>query len=319
MFVVATQAFSVSLQPVFVDWQYDSWGDELFVTVQSYSIVANSATDYDVQLTLANSGGSDLTRTVRIELLDINGARVAITGQSNTDPDDDSQWLVVEEAVVIGAGSTAPTSVHSFIDAKVEAVVAGGGYFMVYTDEGSQIWTDGAYVNAEKIHTDIQIPDYAVTLIIFPTDFSPVAAAWTNPTYAYDDTPATFAISTSTNIVDGITFTYLSAEVTTAPVVVDVTVELVITWQSKLQKQDDYFVSVVVGAETLSTTTINSDTGTSGSPVTVTLSNVPGPGGDGWQEAEILNVQIEITGVNNGGADTLKANEIYEVYITFNP
>jgi len=119
IFVVTTQAFSVTSNPVIVDWQYDPWGDSGLVIVTDSEVytqvVANQVT---FSFQFRNDGTNTETATVRVELVDSSGDRVAITGQSNTDPDDDTQWLVATEQTT---SAMAPTDTWTAADFSFNA------------------------------------------------------------------------------------------------------------------------------------------------------------------------------------------------------
>ena len=134
LFVITTQAFSVTSEPVIVDWQYDPWGDsQLSITTDSevYTQVAANQVTFSFQLEIAS--GTE-TAVVRVELVDSAGDRVADADQTNTNPDDDSQWLVATEQTTSTITTVAPwtSADFTFNDGNVDSTISGGGYFVVY-------------------------------------------------------------------------------------------------------------------------------------------------------------------------------------------
>lgn len=307
IYVVTTQAFEVSDQPVVLDRNYDTWGDDSFITVASSTPLAISATSYTLDLTFSNSDSST-TRTVRVELLYSDGARVERTGESNSNPDTDALWLVATHVnLLIPPGdSTATTNLFTFTDAKLDAVVTGGGYFMVYTREESGTWTSGDYSNQEKRHDDIDVPDYTVWDGIFrPTAFlAPVG--WLDGGLAYDTG------------VD-----YLTTAATLENKVDTGTIEFT-TWTNTPQgiiSQVDIHILLTL-------------TGLSDDTITITVTNVNGPVGefgpltnlvgttkfslmaaDGlWSYGDIASLKVNIVGTKNGGSDRNVAFAVYDIW-----
>jgi len=320
LYVITTQAFSVTSEPVIVDWQYDTWGDSV-ITVDSSNIVANTADDYDIDITFANSIGTEETRTVRIELVYSDGTRVERTGQSNSDPDDDSKWLVAEQVglAIPGSGS-ATTSVHSFIDDKVSDVVAGGGYFMVYTNENSGVWTSGNYINEEVIHSAIDAPDpvlTAPTQTIRPSSYTEAGSAWTNPTLAYDLGASTVASQTSGDIRDTINFLPWATDGAGSGTInqVDISIEMQVAGFAASKNIDTLTVAVYVsGAATGDSTVISADFNS-----IITYTAITEPGDGSWSWADITNIEVRLTGAKMGGLDTISTWEITDVSGTVNP
>ncbi len=332
IFVVTTQAFTITSEPVIVDWQYDSWDDDPFITVASSNPVANSATNYNIDITFSNSDTSDQTRNIRVELLSSDGTRVLRTGAAGSDPDIDAYWLVAEQVgldITSGVGSTT-TNVFSFVDVKVEAVITGGGYFMVYTNELSTTWTSGNYVNAQKIHLDIDAPDYV------PDTDNPdspsgalVATNWDSIANAYDDDIGTFCSPTATfeNVVDPHVIFEWSGLTATDPGplgTVDITVTLaVLGFHTNIKHADFLTIAVYVDGVLDDSQTFNVDIGTEGPPivpVTITFPSLTERApGDGWSMADIATITVEINGVVTGQVEGSVTYNIYDVSLTITP
>lgn len=307
IFVVTTQAFSVTSEPVIVDWQYDAWGDSNLVLSgeTSNQVEANSVT---FSFTLTNSGALDETGTVvRVELVDVNGDRVAITGQANTNPDDDSQWLVATEQTItdspFGQDAVWSSGNFAFIDAKVDDIISAGGKFAIYTSNRNSM------TSYDKIHADVT-PTFAAPFrsVIHPSAFTDINSRWNLEGQAYDNNNATSSDESQSRIANDIYF--LTWNNTDKGTISQVDIHI---YMDLVGLSNDYcdFVVYVSGVSTTPTHQITSANG--GTTLHIKLENVAGPGGT-WDWTEIGLLDVRLDGTQSAGPDAVADYEVFEVW-----
>ena len=317
IFVVTTQAFSVTSEPVIVDWQYDPWGDSGLVIVTDSEVytqvVANQVT---FSFTLRNDGSNTETATVRVELVDSSGDRVAVTGQSNTNPDDDTQWLVATEQTT---SAMAPTNTwgsadFTFNDAKVDSTISGGGYFVIYASTG----TDMASYDIVPIERTPVLDEWGDGEgEVWPSASHVVTAgSWLNPAFAYDGNNATWAEEDEVQVVNHIWFESWDSTDHGTISQVDVHIYMNITGLS-----NDVITFLVYLSDgqptptyTPTTPTLDITSANGGSPVHFVLTNVVEPGDGVWTWTEIGLLSVRLEGVKNAGPDPINDYAVAECW-----
>ena len=317
IFVVTTQAFSITSNPVVVDWQYNPWGDsQLSITTDSevYTQVSPNYVTFSFQLEIAS--GTE-TAVVRVELVDSSGDRVQdADNYSNGDPDDDAQWLVAAEQTTDAIGTSTPwtSGDFTFNDGNVDSTISGGGYFVVYVS------STGSTMSSLDMTPVDRTPVLAVdadTQTIRPTSYTETSDAWTNPTNAYDTTPSTVASQTSGDIRDAITFLpWATAGAGTGTInQVDISIEMQVAGFATSRNIDTLTVEVFVsGTTTGDSTVISADFNS-----IITFTDVTEPGDASWSWTDITNIEVRLTGAKVGGSDAISTWEITDVSGTVNP
>ncbi len=321
IFVVTTQAFSVTSEPVIVDWQYDAWGDSnLVVSGETSNQVTTDSVTFS--FTLTNSGALDETGTVvRVELVDLNGDRVAITGQANTNPDDDSQWLVATEQTIIDSPFSQDAVWNSgdfaFIDAQVDEIIAAGGKFAIYTSNRNSM------TSYDKLHTDVtpvfgQDWSDGVGEILPLNSALSNAGSWLNLINAYDGDDATFAEEIQVQIVNDVWF--FGLDTTDHGPILQVDTHILMTIVGLTNDVLEFSVYLSDGGADPATYTQS----TTPAPIaiaggvlqTYSLMDVQNPVGDGswtWADLGLLNVMLD--GTKQAQPDAIDDYAVFEVWV----
>ena len=308
LFVVSTQAFSVTSDPVVVDWQYDPWGDSGLVIVTSsevYTQVTTNQVTFSFQL--RNDGSNTETATLRVELVDTNGDRVAITGQSNTDPDDDTQWLVATEQTTsaMAPANTWTSADFAFNDANVDSTISGGGYFVIYASTGTDM-------NSYDIAPIDRTPTFPTPfkVILRPTAFTDTNTQWNLETQAYDVNNATSSDESQSRIINDIYFTTWedNADVGTISQV-DVIIYMDLVGLSNDVVDINVFNSNGQTTSTYQITSANEGTG-----LLIRLSDIAEPGDGTWTWAEVGSLDVRLDGTKTAGHDNVADYEVFEIW-----
>ena len=315
IFVVTTQAFSVTSEPVIVDWQYDPWGDSGLVIVTDSEVytqvVANQVT---FSFTLRNDGSNTETATVRVELVDSSGDRVAVTGQSNTNPDDDTQWLVATEQTTsaMAPANTWPSGDFTFNDGNVDSTISGGGYFVIYASTG----TDMASYDITPIDRTPVLG--ATTLTIRPTAATDVTGGiWGTPGNAWDNNLGTATSPSTLKVTDFIYFTTWNSG-TGVINQVDLNVNFEV-YPFDASRADTVTVSVYVNGVVVTNPASYTTSGDVNPATTIPFTNIVEPGDGVWTWTEVTQIEVRFTGVKSGGPDGITNYNIFEVWGTVNP
>jgi len=313
LFVITTQAFTVTDQPVVVDWQYNPWGDSGLVIVtdsETYTqVAANSVT---FSFTLRNDGSVTETVIVRVELVDVNGDRVAITSQANTDPDDDTQWLVAAEqtTTALAPTDTWVSADFSFIDGNVDSTISGGGYFVVYASTGADM------ASYDTVPID-RTPSFVSTQTIRPSAYTEVTAlTWDTISNAWDDNLGTAAVQNSLSVEDGIYFTTWNSGTGTINQV-DISINMECLGFNAKQTDVLTIAVYVNGVEVTNPASISYTADIT--QQTITITNIVEPGDGVWTWTEVTQIEVRLTGVITANADSITAYNVYEVWGTVNP
>jgi len=319
IFVVTTQAFSVTDQPVVIDWQYDQWGDSgLSIATDSevYEQVTTNHVRFSFQLYNDAGGITETDIVVRVELVDYLGVRA-----HDADGYDDSEWLVQTDSTItsIAAGVTSSLLVFDFQDSNVDTTISTGtgGTFIIYASTG----TDMDILNMVPVE---RTPVLSTMQTIRPTVATDLIGSWTGATitgdYAWDtDTGGTPTANTGGDIHDTISFTTFEPAATLPITRVDVNLHMqVVGFDTPINKADDLTIVIYVGVNEAVRNVIDVDMG---APTTIPFTDVQEPGDGVWTVAEIGQIEVRIIdGVqNHNQLDVFTTYDIYEVWVVVNP